>query len=194
MEANILYWVTFLLPRYWTWLNHETDWNNTGAEKLLFCRRPSKPGFLSWDSSSRRIVSSFLPALGDTPSHSLETYIIHRIFAVQHAATLLQLGGLVQCFATCAWPSLGSCLLLTIRREFVRATMLSWNWIKHNQTYFKHKCQTHVNQKACTHTQPYTHAHTAYDFKLRLCWVGLVQTLRCPKSPGSSCQRKKWMS
>ena len=36
--------------------------------------------------------------------------------------------------------------------------------------------------------------NTAYDFKLRLCWVGLVQTLRRPKSPGSSCQRKKWMS
>ena len=28
-----------------------------------------------------------------------------------------------------------------------------------------------------------THTHTAYDFELGMCWVGLVQTLRRPKSP-----------
>ena len=145
-----IYWVTFLLPG--SILKMIEAGNGAGAEKLLFCRRPSKPGFLSWDSSSRRIVSSFLPALGDTPPHSLELHTWYLCAATCCNTSLILRVGSKRVF---------NALLLTLGRRLSPACQSQFEGVSLGlwRRECSHETESDINAKHLS-IERRTHTHT----------------------------------
>lgn len=150
-----IYWVTFLLPG--SILKMIEAGNSAGAEKLLFCRRPSKPGFLSWDSSSRRIVSSFLPALGDTPPHSLELHTWYLCAATCCNTSLILRVGSKRVF---------NALLLTLGRRLSPACQSQFEGVSLGlrRRECSHETESNINAK---HLSIERHTHTHIQARLR---------------------------